>query len=125
MTNVEIFYECGISKHFLNRVFVYGAYDELVLCRTWPQWTQCPQWTQWSLVGRVTFPTLAASLPPAAPAPPPSPRPLMLRSLVALANTKVCACNNIDKSLLTSSQYHFIMKRDCLSSVHSIVSGAH
>ena len=67
-------------------MFVYGAYDELVLCRTWPQ---CPQWTVdtvESLVGRVTFPTLAASLPPAAPAPPPATLataalPLMLRSL--------------------------------------------
>ena len=52
-------------------MFVYGAYDELVLCGTCPQWTPCPQWTVdtvdtvFSLVVRVTFPTLAASLPPA------------------------------------------------------------
>ena len=47
-------------------MFVYGAYDELVLWRTWPQWTVD---TVESLVVRVTFPTLAASLPPAAARP--------------------------------------------------------
>ena len=47
-------------------MFVYGAYDELVLCLTCPQWTVDTVSTMESLVVRVTFPTLAASLPPAA-----------------------------------------------------------
>ena len=68
-------------------MFVYGAYDELVLCGTCPQWTPCPQWTVdtvdtvFSLVVRVTFPTLAASLPPAPATLATAALPLMLRSL--------------------------------------------
>ena len=95
-------------------MFVYGAYDELVLCGTCPQWTPCPcpQWTVdtvdtvFSLVVRVTFPTLAASLPPASARPAAlatAALPLMLGHWIYPANTEVCACNSIDKSLLTSS----------------------
>ena len=61
-------------------MFVCGAYDELVLCGTCPQWTVEVS-TVFSLVVRVTFPTLAASLPPAPATLATAALPLMLRSL--------------------------------------------